>query len=384
MSIDIKSMLIGRTQGKKGGKAAVLAELTVTENGVYDEPTSLAPANPDTIDTIEVGSTILLKEKITLSQETLDKLKPYGYKVNTNNGVYLHLYQLYEDDGSYFHATIYIYDTGTYVIEIHNHSDTYAYVSGGLGTSDTHYGYFMTPHKWYKLDTLYKDAYSSEPPSFIFRGDQTLETYNSVDVLKIVANECFLTYVPVDGWDKVTVDIEGAGLIIDKNSISEVFAMGYIKNGAIYRVIEEVDGATLYLYTGSEIIDVFSQLTAEGWVPFNISIVDEIPQLDVGYSWVNVYIVRGTGEAYYVVDEVVNLLDADIKPYYADAYGTDFEFRGVVGSTDEIAEPGFYTVFGLKEKVSMYFIADNVPVCRANWETGAWDQLMSYDEWQNQ
>lgn len=38
MSIDIKSMLIGRTQGKKAGGSAVLTELTVTENGVYDKP----------------------------------------------------------------------------------------------------------------------------------------------------------------------------------------------------------------------------------------------------------------------------------------------------------------------------------------------------------
>jgi hypothetical protein len=157
-----------------------------------------------------------------------------------------------------------------------------------------------------------------------------------------------------------------------------------VKAGAIYRIVEMVDGATLYLNTGSEIIDVFAEFTAEGFI-YNISIVDKIPQLDVGDSYENLYIVRETGEVYAVYDgEVRNEIDNWIKDHYADAYGTDFEFRGIAESTDGITESGFYTVFGQKEKVLHYFIANNVPVWRFNKETNGWDELMSYDEWQNQ
>jgi hypothetical protein len=186
-------MLIGRVQGKKsGGKDPVLTELTVTENGVYDEPMISNTPEPITWDgvvdgrpTMQVFDYTVVKVSDTIL--TADNLSNSTMTSNTG--------------AEYPMPTGLIITVGGAVCALEGAivsvSDVNVDVSGQL---------FVFP----ETGTYFADRIGEEYfQSLTFVGGAP---------------------TPADGWNKVTVNVEGA--IVD---VPELPTEGIVE-GNIYRV----------------------------------------------------------------------------------------------------------------------------------------------------
>ena len=192
MSIDVSSMLIGLAHGKKSGKPPILAELTIIENGVYDQP--MIGDGPDPIawnGVIEGRHTVTQEDsdtiyvKISDTTPTMDDLAQCTYTMATGESVSL------EGDISGFteHAGVIMMSNGAmYVV---SNPDTMSF----LGTFET-------------------GTYVSYIPG----------TTNYIQLLTFANRQV------ADGWNKVVVSVPG-----DVVDVTEP-PMESIDDTKIYRV----------------------------------------------------------------------------------------------------------------------------------------------------
>lgn len=306
MSIDLKSMLIGRTQGKKagGGKDPVLGELTVTENGVYDKPMISNTPEPITWDGVRKENDIYFMQPEVYTLVKVSDLTPsiddlIGSTAGNEGGAAVissdMLGEITDNDGG----------------------------SVGVGI----YGYLAVI---YKQTDIY--SWSVEPGTYFgyVDSDETALT-------------TFLTFpaaapTPADGWNKVTVNVAGDG----DNTVVDVESLPTenVDDSKIYRVTDKK--VEVYLRENG-IVETVSEYFARVYqmaALFTYHVVESLPTNplfvpDPPYH-TDVYYIVGTNEAYV-------WWDAEARASFVEDFvGVELDCCGVVSTIEEMTQDGYY------------------------------------------
>ena len=320
-----------------GGKDPVLAELTVTENGVYDNPT------------IE-GERSITWDGVIGDRPTVDQ----------GNGTIL----------------VKVSDR---VLTAKDLSGSVAVISMGMTQTITED--MIEEHQGV---TFVSFTIISVSDIKFFTGAPETGTYflstggDYVQSLTLASTP----YVPADGWNKVTVNV--AGDIVD---VPELPTEG-IEQDKVYRVVKETE-ETAIIYAVN-VQDPDNPLTYNGdfaelsvslteqmgfTVTKKLYVVDELPAefeapvMDMSNKIIEMvyYVVRGGGEAYQIVANggvgmAISLSDMTGYPYH-----------GIISDPSEATEDGFYTIMIPAESTTIYGIPNNATVQRL--VDGVWTTL---------
>ena len=127
-----------------------------------------------------------------------------------------------------------------------------------------------------------------------------------------------------------------------------------IDNDKIYRMEESISGTQLYIAEASNFINVADMLSADGGSVSYI-VVDELPESlivsDFNTMNITIYIIRSTGVAYIVPE-----LDAEPIDFGLILGG--LPSQGIITSTDEITQTGYYVILGDDWVLVSYGIPD--------------------------
>lgn len=326
-----------------GGGEAVLTELTVTENGVYDNPTITGGLEPITWDGV-VGDRVNVffdpVSYVKLSDTALSKEDFVGATISMSNGQTFELSDemVFELGAALLAAEVVV-------------SIPYDNVSVPAGEVN-----LVFPEKG-----LY---------FYANRGDYTQSiTFPASDP------------IPADGWNKVTVNV--AGDIVD---VSELPTEN-IEEGKIYRVVKEAKAEILMASNATSsgvgaygtLADTLTSLTK---LPCEIPthVVDSLPDnmepvvLGESYGYIPVYVLESTGEPYVNFEgTVMPLVNFGPMGMFV---ATGLTLGGLIGSVDEIVYPddGSWAMYILRGQSSTtYGIPNAHPVKRL--VDGAWVEL---------
>lgn len=317
-----------------GGKDPILGELVVTENGVYDEPTSNGEVviswdgNPDGH---ELGS-MLMGE----SDFPLVKVSDKALTASDLTGAIARVFGMNEP--------VELVD-GLAPLQV---SETMAFAVDGMIVSGS--GSFSTEYASIELPTA--GTY------FLYMGEG--EMYATEITLPNAST-------PADGWNKVTVNV--AGDIIDVPELPTE----NIEEGKIYRVTKESEESAIIYAVNVQDLDndiVYNGDYAElsknlmeqmGFtVTTKLYVVDALPNefeapiMDTSNRIVETvyYVLRGTGESYQIaanggVGMAISLNEA-----------TGASHHGIISDPSEATEDGFYTIMIPAESSTTYGIPD--------------------------
>ena len=195
MSIDIKSLAIGFAKGRNSGKDPVLTELTVTENGVYDNPVIGGGLD------FSVGKTLKFKDNITVDDfpddfrwtgNSMPKATEFVYAdsvtmttVNIADYVTV-MYEIWDTSG--INCTKYVYTS---------HEELRQAMAAEVGIELPTTGWCVV----YVEDFDPVSAESCEPPAVVITDDVISFGVSMAPSLFRV------TSTPADGWNKVTVNV---------------------------------------------------------------------------------------------------------------------------------------------------------------------------------
>lgn len=350
--MDINSFVTGFSMGKKKGGSAILTELVVTENGVYDEP--MIGGGPVEI---AVGKTVQFKKHITID-DIPEHLRPtegensYGQIVRddfTNSG----------------------YNIGAETVAIELVISEPESLAGVYGYFDeaTALAYGVTPG-WNRIVDAENIESLDVPPSIL------VANATSAEQLSVVSFFFEGAPTPADGWNKVTVNV--AGDIIDVPELPTE----NIEEGKIYRVTKEGESVNdIYVVaSGAGISGTLQEVLATAAYPVDsitIYPVDELPATgdpalpseSGGFAVMPVYVIRSTGEGYVYLD----------LSYYTgfmglgDVLELGVGSKGVISNTSEATEDGYYFLTYQSQPSTTYGIPNAHPVKRL--VDGAWVEL---------
>ena len=289
-----------------GGKEPVLTELTVTENGVYDEPMiggGLEPIIWDGVvgDRVSADAGDLKDYYVKVSDMILSVDAYVGSLITLSNGNTLSLssdFIVEMPDG--------IILAGEYVLTVPE-ANFVTNFSGAL-----------------PYDVIFPEAgvYFGNAPEFDL----------------VVTSLAFPSTpsAPADGWNKVTVNV--AGDIVD---VSELPTEN-IDEGKIYRVKKESE-PEIWMYESSQgVLSLDSVLSQFNTVPHvSIYVVDTLPEVmepsDLATS-IHCYVLESTGVAY--VNQVIGNGASTIVKTFGQYFGMGMQDAGWADSIDNI--PGDY------------------------------------------
>lgn len=340
--MDINSFVTGFSMGKKkggsGGGSAVLTELTVTENGVYDEPV-IEGDKTITWDGVIGDRTVIVQDQekgivlVKVSDRILTATDLLGSVAVISMGMTM---TITED-------MLEVYPEATFVnFTIISISDAETFGAPETGTYFLHMG----------GDYVQSLTLASAPST------------------------------PADGWSKVTVNV--AGDIIDVPELPTE----NIEEGKIYRVTKETEeSAIIYavnvqdpntgmVSNGDFLKNAASVMEQMGFtVTMKLYVVDSLPEefeapirdLTNRIMEVISYVVRETGEPYSInavgnVGEAVSMSENAGYPYH-----------GIISDPSEATEDGFYTIMIPAESSTTYGIPNAHPVKRL--VDGEWIEL---------
>ncbi len=211
--MDINPFITGFAVGKKNAKKPVLTELTVTENGVYDQPVIGGEVN------IAVGETVTFKES-----PSVDDIPAEYFDIFSNDEV-----ALYGDDNYTWNITANPNVSSALVIIAFPKSQEaatrgafmYANEEGLPGVA----AFGVTEVGWSRIDTQTMSVEKLDVPPSI-----TIENADTLTVLTDFKNFFEAPSTPADGWNKVTVNVPGD--IVDVPELPTE----NIEEGKIYRV----------------------------------------------------------------------------------------------------------------------------------------------------
>ena len=213
--LDISSFLLGYANGKKNDKKPVLTELTVTENGVYDQPVIVDA--PD----FSVGKTVTFKKAITMD-DIPENIRP------TITGQYIHQTFATTSDGrTWMWMVLPVANLGYGIAAMgafmgDQTKEGFIYMDELVAsTQGAQQG--ITEPGWYQGAENTVEP-MDEPPSIIIENETMSESLASLSFLFADSS------TPVDGWNKVTVNV--AGDIVDVTELPTE----NIDEGKIYRV----------------------------------------------------------------------------------------------------------------------------------------------------
>lgn len=348
--MDINSFITGFSMGKKKGGSAVLTELTVTENGVYDEPVISNAPEPITWDGIigdrpfvpgDGGN--LTTGYVKVSDAMLSASDLVGATMAANNGTATVI------DESMVDEIPDVLTIGTEaVLSVHD-----------ADAANARMGFAFTEEGTYFFCNL---TYGEYIRSLTFAGGEP---------------------TPADGWNKVTVNV--AGDIVD---VAELPTEN-IEEGKIYRVAEYTDTVSLYRNDGTSVAkfeDIMEAIYGTGrYVRGIYNVVDVLPEgkaeVDRETMTVQVYVLRDSGEAFIFhegqgwvsVFMFANYVMFDMNAVPDDFVPPEYQYIGIANSTDDMTEVGYYTLFDREVAGAIYGIPNAHPVKR--FVDGAWVEL---------
>lgn len=332
-------------------KDPVLAELVVTENGVYDEPMISNTPEPIIWDGV-VG------DKVTVSITGM----PYTY-VKVSDVV------LSADD--FDGATACAHGASPVVIT----ADMLIVTSGGVVLPET------------MAISISDIAAFAEAMSVTFPETGMYFAVNTSGDLYMETITFAGTSTPADGWNKVTVNVTGSGG--DNNVIDvESLPTENVDDSKIYRTTETTDPSVeIYVYipdASDSPMTVPECLKLEG-IPFDINIeyytVDSVPLAsemllpDYETYTFHVYVVLETGEDYMTEDgtTVMRFIDKMV--------GIPQEnFVGTVHSIDEMTQEGYYFLVTEGSAYPVYGLPNSNAVKKFyeyNSSTSGWEECDS-------
>lgn len=319
--MDIKSYALGFAMGKKkggsggGGKDPVLGELTVTENGVYDEPVIGGAPEPITWDGVvgdrvavdAGGGSLLVKvsDRILSVAECAD----CTIGMSTGESVTVGAESMGEADG--------VVQIGYWVFSVANVD--------------------MFP----------------ETGTYFLKGDQGVTTS--------------LTFAgdpptPADGWNKVTVNV--AGDIIDVPELPTE----NIEEGKIYRVTKESEETIdMYVYAdgrGMSLEEYATDVLGTSMPSLTYEMVDALPVESADPYHIFILKETGIGHMYAA------------GRWFGFGFGITggkLSDKGYTNDISSITENGVYTIYTPAESSTTYGIPNAHPVKR--FVDGAWVEL---------
>lgn len=344
--------------GGSGGGSAVLTELTVTENGVYDEP--MIGGGPVEI---AVGKTVQFKKHITMD-DIPEHLRPtegensYGQIVRddfTNSG----------------------YNIGAETVAIELVISEPESLAGVYGYFDeaTALAYGVTPG-WNRIVDAENIESLDVPPSILVANATSAEQLSEVSFFFEGAP------TPADGWNKVTVNVAG-----DIINVPELPTEN-IEDGKIYKVTKETEeSAIIYavnvqdpdnniVYNGDHAELSKNLMEQMGLtVTTKLYVVDALPNeleapiMDMSNRIVEIvyYVLRGTGESYQIVANGGVGMAISLNEM------TGASHHGIIFDPSEATEDGFYTIMIPAKSSTTYGIPNNATVQR--FVDGAWVEL---------
>lgn len=330
--MEVNSFVTGFAVGKKNAKKPVLTELTVTENGVYDNPVIVGGLEPITWDGV-VGDRVTTAgygqiTYVKVSDAILSADELLGAIVSLSNGNDIPLI-----------------------------SDFIMQATGGVAIAEA-----------MMVSVAEVEAFS-ESTSLNFSETGTYFAYPA-DASLYITSITFPSVppTPADGWNKVTVNV--AGDIIDVPELPTE----NIEEGKIYRVTKESE-IEFWLSTSTfnkPLTEYVLDMTKVN-MTFHVHVVESLPDamepMDQTTFTVPSYVVESTGIAYISADGT----SANANPL-SSALGFPMTDGGWVDSVDDIVYPGETTVYTVRGQSSTtYGIPDAHPVKRL--VDGAWVEL---------
>jgi hypothetical protein len=345
MSIDIKSLAIGFAKGRNSGKNPVLAELVVTENGVYDEP--MIGDGPVEI---AVGKTVQFKKHITMD-DIPEHLRPtegensYGQIVRddfTNSGYNI---------GAETVAIELVISEPESLAGVYGYFDEAAALAHGV-----------TPG-WNRIVDAENIESLDVPPSILVANATSAEQLSEVSFFFEGAP------TPADGWNKVTVNV--AGDIVD---VAELPTEN-IEEGKIYRVTEE--GVTVWMKHDDGTVETFDDMCTRMYVGMGFAysckyiVVDSLPDSADLETPVQDTVNKVLQDVVYVVRTTGNCYGVSVKSGVAspiDIANTVFQApcMGVITDVSEITDTGYYTIFNENTTYGIPDEANNKTVMEHN------------------
>lgn len=345
--MDINSFVTGFSMGKKKGGSAILTELVVTENGVYDEPVIGGGLEPITWDGV-VGDRVsvdLFGNGVMLAVKISDKLLT---AVDCIGG---------ELCVSFAGTDAFVSIDDNLIVE--------RWGATLIMTSRTD----NVPSVWSVTDT--EQIYASTGWEFTETGTYfTFGTDNSVCTKSLTFAGAPPT--PADGWNKVTVNV--AGDIVDVPELPTE----NIEEGKIYRVTTVSEGSVTYYIsdgaTSQTLEELADSIAGPGQYLRGVyTIVDELPENPPDHDGSNmtvpVYVIRETGEGFvHTSDGLVPLIDMANM-----VFQVEYSYMGIVNTVGDMTQAGYYAIMTPAQSSVTYGIPDANPVKRL--VDGAWVDL---------
>lgn len=341
--MDINSFVLGFSMGKKrGGGSAVLTELTVTENGVYDEPV-IAGGNTITWDGV-VGNKVVV---FFVGEDLSDPDTMAFVKVS----------DIILSADAYVGSAITLTDADDGEITITLEPSQIGEMGGVLVAGEL---FVLTVP-----EANFASNLGLLPADIVFPEAGTYFVYTASQYVTSATFTGDFVTTPADGWNKVTVNV--AGDIVD---VDELPAEN-VDEEKIYRVAEYADTVSIYLNDGDSVATLEERLDSEvsegeigGYIKGAYTTVDvlpnpsEVPPLVDGT--IPVYVLRETGEPFiYVNGERTSVIDTANQMFQALlGYPETYSFLGIADDKDSITEVGYYTVFGREMVGTTYGIPD--------------------------
>ena len=350
--------------GGSGGGSAVLTELTVTENGVYDEPVISNAPEPITWD----GVTGEIWEVVSSRDQSYFKVSDRGFTASDLIGATATLV-IGGDEGplpilanmvisfSEYIASVFgeaVYSQGAVVMLVGT-------TTGSGGSSAVQIPLMMSI-------------------SEVAPGEETIFTTGTYFGRMTIAGEVVCaksltfpatSFTPADGWNKVTVNV--AGDIVDVAELPTV----NIEEGKIYRVIEESEPILWYRSSGDSNIrsmpltDYLVQSMGMS-LTIHTHIVDVLPDsmepMDMTTMTMHCYILNSTGVGY-VSEDGTSESTVTIGEYLMNSAN-----GGWIDSVNDIQATDKPTIYTLRGGSSVtYGIPNNATVQK--FVDGAWVEL---------
>jgi hypothetical protein len=333
-----------------GDGEAVLTELVVTENGVYDKPVIGGALD------FSVGKTVTFKKVITIEDI------PMEYRPSEGEGMKTTPVPISPDH----QGGIIVAENGAIIIQfmpgpdtIHMYSDAVAAASGGY------------PLGWSIVDVSSDTVVLvEEPPCGVIVDETAAQELAKLSFLFEAPS------TPADGWNKVTVNV--ACDIVDVDELPTE----NIEEGKIYRVTKEGESVNdIYVVASGDGISCTLQevLAATAYPAESIMIypVDELPATgdpalpneSGGFAVLPVYVIRSTGEGHVYLDLSYHTGFMELGEMLELGIGS----KGVISNTSEATEDGYYFLTYQSQPSTTYGIPNAHPVKRL--VDGAWVEL---------